>query len=43
MRIIHVMADGTIRDNIDGLVIKSPQFYQTLNKIQKKVHKEKRK
>lgn len=44
MRIIHIMADGTIRDSIDGLVIKSPQFYQVLKTIQqKKVHKEKRK
>ena len=34
--IIHIMADGTIRDSVDGLVIKSPQFYQVLNKIQQK-------
>lgn len=40
MRVIHIMADGTIRDSVDGLVIKSPQFYETLKKI---VHKEKRK
>ena len=40
MKIIHIMADGTIRDSVDGLVIKSPQFYTTLNKI---IHKEKRK
>lgn len=33
MKIIHVMASGEIRDSVDGLVIKSPQFYQTLNKI----------
>lgn len=45
MRVIHIMADGTIRDSVDGLVIKSPQFYQVLSKIQQKknIHKEKRK
>lgn len=44
MKVTHVMADGTIRDSVEGLVIKSPQFYQVLNGIQqKKVHKEKEK
>lgn len=43
MKIIHIMANGEIRDSVDGLVIKSPQFYQVLSKIQQKktVHKEK--
>lgn len=36
MKLIHVMADGTIKDSIDGLVIKSPQFYQVLKSIQQK-------
>lgn len=42
MRIIHVMADGTTRDSVAGVVIKSDQFYQVLQGIiekQKKVAK----
>ena len=41
MKIVHVMADGTIRDSIEGVVIQSEQFYQVLQGImekQKKVH-----
>lgn len=40
MKIIHVMADGTTRDSVAGVVIKSDQFYQVLQGIiekQKKV------
>ena len=40
MRIIHIMADGTTRDSVAGVVIKSDQFYQVLQGIiekQKKV------
>lgn len=40
MQIIHVMADGTIRDSVAGIVIQNDQFYQVLNGIiekQKKV------
>ena len=33
MRVVHILADGAIRDSVDGLVIKSPEFYQVLNKI----------
>lgn len=46
MNIIHVMADGTIRQNIEGVVIQSEQFYQALQGITEKkkkvckVHKE---
>ena len=36
MKITHIMADGTIRESVDGLVIKSKDFYQTLNNIQQK-------
>lgn len=42
MQIIHVMADGTTRDSIAGVVIQSDQFYQVLHGIiekQKKVTK----
>ena len=34
--IIHVMADGTIRESIDGVVITSDQFYQVANGILEK-------
>ena len=33
MNIIHVMADGTTRDSVAGVVIKSDQFYQVLQGI----------
>ena len=42
MQIIHVMADGTIRDSVAGIVIQNDQFYQVLQGIlekQKKVEK----
>lgn len=40
MQIIHVMKDGTTRDSVEGVVIKSEHFYQVLRGIiekQKKV------
>ena len=40
MNIIHIMKDGTVRNSIEGVVIKSDQFYQVLQGIienQKKV------
>lgn len=33
MNIIHVMADGTTRDSVAGVVIQSDQFYQVLQGI----------
>lgn len=36
MKIIHIMADGTIRDSIEGVVIQSEQFYQVINGILEK-------
>lgn len=42
MKIIHIMADGTIRDSVAGVVIKSEQFYQVLNGIIEK-NKERKK
>lgn len=36
MKLIHIMADGTIRNSVDGLVIKLPEFYQVLSGIQQK-------
>lgn len=34
--IIHIMADGTTRKSIEGVVIKNDQFYQVLQGIMEK-------
>ena len=39
MRIIHIMADGSTRDSVKGVVIKSDQFYQVLQGIMEKQQK----
>ena len=39
MKIIHVMADGTVRDSIEGVVIQSEQFYQVMQNILEKREK----
>ena len=36
IRITHIMADGTIRKSVEGVVIKSDQFYQVLQGIMEK-------
>ena len=36
MKIIHVMADGTTRNSVAGVVIQSDQFYQVLQGILEK-------
>ena len=33
MQIIHIMADGSQRDSIEGVVIQSEQFYEVLRGI----------
>ena len=33
MRIIHIMADGSTRESVEGVVIQSEQFYEVLNGI----------
>lgn len=33
MKIIHIMADGTRRDSIEGIVIRNKDFYQVLSGI----------
>jgi hypothetical protein len=33
MRVIHIMKDGTVRDSIEGIVIRNKEFYQVLNGI----------
>lgn len=41
INIVHIMADGSTRDSVEGIVIKNDQFYQVLNGIiekQKKVY-----
>lgn len=39
MNIIHVMADGTTRKSIEGVVITSDQFYQVMQGIIEKQKK----
>ena len=36
MRVTHIMADGSIRKSIDGVVIQNEQFYQVLRSIMEK-------
>lgn len=36
VRIINVMADGTIKESINGTVIQNEEFYRILNAIQNK-------
>ena len=36
MRVIHIMADGTQRESVEGIVIENERFYQLLNEIQRK-------
>lgn len=36
MNLIHIMKDGTVLKSVEGVVIRSPQFYQVLKEIQKK-------
>lgn len=33
MKIIHIMADGSTRESVDGVVIRNREFYQVLNGI----------
>ena len=33
MKITHVMANGEVRDSIEGVVIQNEQFYQVLRGI----------
>ena len=36
IRIIHVMADGTTRKSVEGVVITNDQFYRVLKGIMEK-------
>lgn len=33
MNIVHIMADGTTKESIEGVVIQSEQFYQVVRGI----------
>lgn len=33
MNIIHIMADGSTRDSVAGMVIQDDQFYRVLHRI----------
>lgn len=33
MEIIHIMADGTVRESVEGVVIPDGPFYQVLQNI----------
>lgn len=33
MNIIHIMADGSTRESVEGVVIQLEQFYEVLNGI----------
>ncbi len=39
MKIVNVMADGSVRKSVKGIVIKDKRFYEILNEIQRKVKK----
>jgi hypothetical protein len=36
MQIIHIMADGSTRESVNGVVIQSDQFYQVAQGILEK-------
>ena len=40
MKIIHIMADGSIRESVKGVVIQNDQFYQVLQNIIKEKNNE---
>ena len=36
MKVIHIMADGSIRDSVKGVVIPNKEFYRIFNEIRRK-------
>ena len=42
MKIIHIMADGSTRESVAGLVVQNEGFYRVVNGIIEKRNKEKR-
>ena len=43
MNIIHIMADGTVRDSVKGMVITNEDFYRVAHRILERQRKEKEK
>ena len=43
MKIVHIMADGSTRDSVKGLVIQNEQFYRVLQNIIKEKSNEPKK
>lgn len=41
MKAIHIMADGSVRESIEGITIHNDDFYTVLNSILKKRGKKK--
>mgnify|MGYP003290727329 CR=1 FL=1 len=39
--LIHIMADGSVRDSVEGVVIQSKPFYEILAAIQQKKRRKK--
>ena len=40
MNIIHIMADGSVRDSVEGVVIQSEEFYRVLQGVIERQSKE---
>lgn len=38
MRVIHIMADGSVRDSVKGVVIPNKEFYRIYNEIRRKTN-----
>ena len=36
MRVTHIMADGSVRESVEGMVIPNKEFYKILNQIRSK-------
>lgn len=36
MKIIHILADGSVKESVEGIVIQNEQFYQVVNAILEK-------
>lgn len=36
MRTIHIMADGTVKDSVQGVVIQNKEFYTIYNELLKR-------
>lgn len=41
MKIIHIMADGSVRDSVKGMVITNDEFYRVLQRILERRNKAK--